>query len=124
MIGFVFRAVIAALGLWLATAWVSGIRIDTPATLVLAGALLGVVNAVVRPIAIVLTLPFTLLTIGFFLLVVNAAMLALVALLLPGFHINGFWAAFLAALIVSVTGWIGSMLIGSKAKVELYSRKG
>jgi putative membrane protein len=123
MAGFLFRAVLAALGLWLATYWVSGIRIDTPTTLVLAGILLGVVNAVVRPIAIVLTLPFTVLTIGLFLLIVNAAMLGLVALILPGFHINGFWAACLAALIVSVTGWIGSMFIGPKAKVEFYSRK-
>jgi putative membrane protein len=123
MVGFLFRAAIAALGLWLATEWVSGIRIDTPGTLVLAAVLLGIVNAVVRPIAILLTLPFTVLTIGLFLLVVNAAMLGLVALLLPGFHIAGFWAAFLAALIVSVTSAIGSMLFGSKAKVEFYSRK-
>jgi len=123
MVGFLFRAVIAALGLWLATYWLSGIRIDSPTTLVLAGILLGVVNAIVRPIAILLTLPFTVLTIGLFLLVVNAAMLGLVALILPGFYINGFWTAVLAALIVSVTGWIGSMLIGSKAKVEFYSRR-
>jgi putative membrane protein len=123
MVGFLFRAVIAALGLWLATSWVSGIRIDSPTTLVLAGILLGVVNAFVRPIAILLTLPFTVLTIGLFLLVVNAAMLGLVALILPGFHIEGFQAAFLAALIVSVTGWIGSMIFGSKAKVEFYSRR-
>ena len=123
MIGFLFRAVIAALGLWLATIWVSGIRIDAPATLVLAGALLGVVNAVVRPFAIFLTLGFTVATLGLFLLVVNAAMLGLVALLLPGFHISGFWAAFVAALIVSITGWIGSMLIGPKGKLEIYSRK-
>lgn len=123
MVGFLFRAVIAALGLWLATYWVSGIRIDTPTTLVLAGILLGVVNAFVRPIAIVLTLPFTVLTIGLFLLVVNAAMLGLVALILPGFYVSGFWAALLAALIVSVTGWIGSMVFGSKAKVEFYSRR-
>lgn len=123
MMGFLFRAVIAALGLWLATRWVTGIYIDTPTTLVLAGALLGVVNAFVRPIAVVLTLPFTVLTIGLFLLVVNAAMLGLVALLLPGFHISGFWAAFFAALIVSVTGWLGSLLFGSKARVELYTRK-
>lgn len=123
MIGFLFRAVIAALGLWLATVWVTGIRIDNPTTLVLAGVLLGVVNAVVRPLAIVLTLPFTVLTIGLFLLVVNAAMLGLVALLLPDFHIDSFWAAFFAAIIVSVTGWIGSMFFGSKAKVEFYSRK-
>jgi putative membrane protein len=124
MIGFIFRAVIAALGLWLATLWVDGIVIDSPTTLVLAGALLGVVNAIVRPIAVVLTLPFTILTLGLFLLVINAGMLGLVAALLPGFHIDGLWTAVLAALIVSITGWIGSALIGSNAKVEVYRRKG
>src|SRR5262249_14098054 len=62
MVGFIFRAVIAALGLWLATAWVTGIYIDSPVTLLLAGALLGVVNAFVRPIAVILTFPFTILT--------------------------------------------------------------
>jgi putative membrane protein len=124
MMGFLFRAVIAALGLWLATLWVSGISIDSPGKLLLAGALLGVVNAIVRPIALILTFPFTILTLGLFLLVVNAGMLGLVALLLPGFNIDGFWTAVLAALIVSVTGWIGSALIGSNAKVEIYRRKG
>jgi hypothetical protein len=77
MVGFVFRAVIAALGLWLATRWIGGISIDSAATLVLAGVLLGVVNAIVRPIAVVLTFPLTLLTLGLFLLIVNAAMLGL-----------------------------------------------
>ena len=90
----------------------------------LAGVLLGVVNAVVRPIAVILTFPFTVLTLGLFLLVVNAAMLGLVALLLPGFHINGFWAAFLAALIVSITGWIGSMLFGSQREGRVLSPQG
>jgi putative membrane protein len=124
MIGFIFRAVIAALGLWLATMWVSGIYIDAPTTLVLAGVLLGVVNAIVRPIAVILTFPFTIVTLGLFLLVVNAAMLGLVALLLPGFKLDGFWTAVLAALIVSITGWIGSALFGSQAKVEVYRRNG
>jgi putative membrane protein len=124
MIGFLFRAVIAALGLWLATLWVSGIYIDSPVTLVLAGALLGIVNAIVRPIAVILTFPFTIVTLGLFLLVINAAMLGLVALVLPGFHLSGFWTAVLGALIVSVTGWIGSALFGSKAKVEVYRRNG
>jgi putative membrane protein len=124
MAGFIFRAVIAALGLWLATAWVSGIYIDSAVTLLLAGALLGVVNAVVRPIAVILTFPFTIFTLGLFLLVVNAGMLGLVALFLPGFRIGGFWPALWAALIVSVTGWIGSALIGSNAKVEIYRRNG
>jgi putative membrane protein len=124
MIGFLFRAIIAALGLWLATRWVPGIFIDSPGTLVLAGLLLGLVNAVVRPIAVILTFPFTILTLGLFLLVVNGAMLGLVALVLPGFHLNGFWPAVLASLIVSVTGWIGSALFGSQAKVEIYRRNG
>jgi putative membrane protein len=125
MIGFIFRAVIAALGLWLATVWLGGrIFISGPGTLVLAGVLLGLVNAVVRPIAVILTFPFTIVTLGLFLLVVNAAMLGLVALLLPGFDIDGFWTAVLAALVVSVTGWIGSALFGSKAKVEVYRREG
>ncbi len=90
MTGFLVRAMIAALGLWLATFWVDGIRIDDPATLLLAGVLLGVVNAVVRPLALILTLPLALLTLGLFLFVINAGMLALVAAMLPGFHIDSF----------------------------------
>jgi len=125
MIGFVFRAVIAALGLWLATWLMPGrIHIDSATTLILAGLLLGVVNAIVRPIAIILTLPLTVLTLGLFLLVVNAAMLGLVALLLPGFSIDGFWAAFLGAIIVGITGWLGSWFIGSNGRVEVYARRG
>ncbi|HET9391227.1 MAG TPA: phage holin family protein [Steroidobacteraceae bacterium] len=124
MTGFVLRAVISALGLWLATRLVSGIRIDDAESLVLAGLLLGVVNAVVRPIAIILTLPITILTLGLFLLVVNTAMVALVAGILPGFHITGgFRAAFLTALIVGLTGWLGSYLIGPRGKIDVYVRK-
>jgi len=124
MVGFVFRAVIAALGLWLASAWVFGVRIDSASTLLLAGLLLGVINAIVRPIVVILTLPLTLVTLGLFLLVVNAAMLGLTAALLPGFHISGFRAAFLAALIVSITSWVASWLIGPRGRVELMVRRG
>jgi len=124
MIGFIFRALISAIGLWIATRWVSGIRIDDPTTLVLAGLLLGVVNAIIRPIAVVLTFPITLVTLGFFLLVVNTAMVALVAGLLPGFHIpGGFWSAFATAIIVGITGWIGSWLIGPRGKIDVYVRR-
>ena len=107
---FVIRAVIAAVGLWLASYLVSGITIDTPVTLLLAAVLLGVVNAIVKPVLVILTLPITVLTLGLFLLVVNAAVLGLVALLLPGFSIATFWAAVLGAIIISVTGLIGSLL--------------
>ncbi|MHB1869502.1 MAG: phage holin family protein [Steroidobacteraceae bacterium] len=121
MTSFVLRAVISALGLWIATRWVPGIRIDDPGTLVLAGLLLGIVNAIVRPVVILLTLPLTLLTLGVFLLVVNAAMLALVAWMLPGFQLTGgFWSAFEAALIVWTAGWLASWLIGPKGRIQIH----
>lgn len=122
MIGFVFRAVIAALGLWLATRLLGPrLQIDDATTLVLAGLLLGIVNAFVRPVAVILTFPMTVLTLGLFLLVVNAAMLGLVALVLPGFRIDGFWTAFLASIIVGITGWVGSWFIGSRG-LERFGR--
>jgi putative membrane protein len=124
MIGFVLRAVIAALGLWVASRFVTGLNIDTPTTLLLAGLLLGVVNAIVRPIAILLTLPMTIVTLGLFLLVINAAMLGLVALILPGVRIDGFWAAIFAAIIVSLVSWVGSWFVGPKGKIEVIRRKG
>lgn len=109
--GFILRAAIAAVGLWLASIWVSGLNITDAGTLVLAALLLGVCNAVVKPVLLILTLPITVLTLGLFLLVVNAAMLGLVALLLPGFTIAGFLPAVLGALVVSITSMIGSLVI-------------
>jgi len=124
MTGFILRALITALGLWVATRWVSGIRIDDAGTLILAGVLLGLVNAIVRPIAIILTLPITILTLGLFLLVVNTAMVGLVAAMLPGFRISGgFWSAFETAIIVGITGWIGSALIGGRGKIDVIVRR-
>jgi putative membrane protein len=122
--GFVLRALISAIGFWIATRWVSGIRIDNAGTLVLAGLLLGVVNAIVRPILIVLTLPITILSLGFFLLVVNAAMVALVAWMLPGFHIyGGFWSSFATALVVWIIGWLATWLIGPRGRIDVHVRR-
>jgi putative membrane protein len=120
MVGFLFRAALSMIGLWIASAWVSGIRIDDARTLVLAGLVLGVVNAIVRPIAVILTFPLTILSLGLFLLVVNAGMLGLTAWLLRGFHIADFRAALLASVLVSVTGWIGSSFIGPRGRFEVY----
>ena len=124
MAGFLLRGVIAALGLWAATLMMDGIAIDSAGTLILAGLLLGLVNAIVRPFALLLSLPALLFTLGLFLLVINAAMLGLVALMLPGFAIpGGFWSAVGAAIIVSVISWIGSWFIGSKGRVEVIRPK-
>ncbi|HKR36658.1 MAG TPA: phage holin family protein [Steroidobacteraceae bacterium] len=119
MTGFLLRVAIVALGLWLATYVLPGLHFDSPGYLLAAALLLGIVNAIVRPVAVVLTLPLTLLSLGLFLLVVNAAMLGLVALLLSGFQISGFWTAVGGALIVSITGWLASGLIGNNGKVEV-----
>ncbi len=87
MVGFLFRAALSMVGLWIATRWISGIRIDDARTLVLAALVLGVVNAIIRPIAVILTLPLTIFSLGLFLLVINAGMLGLTAWLLQGFHV-------------------------------------
>jgi putative membrane protein len=123
MLGFLIRAALVALGLWLATAWVPGVYIEGPSTLLLAGILVGVVNSIVRPIAILLTLPMTVLTLGLFLLVINAAMVALVAWMLPGMHVAGFAAAFWASILVSLVSMIGSWFVGGKGKVEVYVKR-
>jgi putative membrane protein len=123
MIGFLLRAAVVALGLWVATLWVSGVSIDNATTLILAGILLGVVNSVVRPIAVLLTLPMTILSLGLFLPVINAAMLALVAWMLPGMHLAGFWAAFWSAILVSLTSMVGSWFIGPNGKIEVVVRR-
>ena len=119
MAGFLLRGLVAALGLWAATELMDGIHIDSAATLIFAGLLLGVVNAIVRPFALLLSLPALLFTLGLFLLVINAAMLGLVALMLPGFKIAGFWTAVGAAIIVSVVSWIGSWFIGPRGRFEV-----
>lgn len=123
MPGFLIRALVVALGLWLATVWVPGVFIDGPFTLVLAGLLLGVVNSIVRPIAIVLTLPMTVLTLGLFLLVINAGMVALVAWILPGMHVAGFGAAFWTALLVSLVSIVGSWFIGPRGRFEVIVKR-
>jgi len=99
---------IIALSLWVASHVFSGIRFASTGTLIVSALLLGFANAVLRPVLIVLTLPLTFLTLGFFLLVINALMLLLVARLVDGFKIAGFWTAFFASLFIALM----SMLLG------------
>jgi putative membrane protein len=110
MMRFIVQAVFTAVGLWISSEFVPGIEVASLTTLALAALLLGVVNALVRPIAVLLTLPLTIITLGLFLLVINAAMIGLVAMFLKGFEVAGFVPALLAAIVVSLTSWFGSML--------------
>lgn len=117
--GFVTRVIVVGLGLWLASELIPGIAVQGAWTLLGAALLLGVVNAVVRPVLVVLTLPFTILTLGLFLLVINAAMLGLVASMFRGFVIDGFWSAVLGSIVISITGWLAAWFIGPRGRVEI-----
>jgi putative membrane protein len=86
--------------------WVSGIG-----AAIIAALSLGLVNAILRPIVIILTLPLTFLTFGLFLLVINGLMLALVAWLVPGFYVGGLGGAIIASLLISLVSWILSRLL-------------
>jgi putative membrane protein len=90
-----------------AAAWIiPGLEVSGVPAALFAGAILGVVNVLVKPVLLLLTLPFTLVTIGLFIFVVNAICLGLTAFLVPGFTIAGFWPAAAGALVVSVVSWI------------------
>jgi len=104
------RGLFAAAGLWVATFFLRGLSFDTPATLLIAGLTLGLVNAFIRPVLVVLTFPVTIVTLGLFLLVLNGAMVALVGHFLHGMVVASFGTAVLAALIVSLVSLIGQGL--------------
>ena len=120
MQGIVLRTLITMLGLFAASALVPGVQITGAWSFILAAILLGLVNAVVRPVAFLLTLPITIVTLGLFLLVLNAAMFGLVAALLDNFAVSGFWAAVFGALIVSITSTIASWYIGPNGRYEVF----
>lgn len=104
--GFVIRLVVNAAALWVAAQLVSGFVITGVTPLILAALVLGLVNAIVRPILLILTLPLTLVTLGLFLFVLNAFCIWLTSRLVPGFEVHTFLAAVLGALVISVVSWI------------------
>ena len=111
MQGIFVRTLIYMLGLFLASRLIPGVSIEGTGSFILAALLLGLVNAVVRPIMFVLTLPLTLVTLGLFIFVLNAAMFGLVA---------GFWSAVFGALIVRITSTVASWYIGPDGRYEVF----
>ncbi len=117
--GIILRMAITALGLWFAARWITGISYDDEITLIGSALVLGLVNAVVRPILVFMTLPITFLSLGLFLWVVNGAMIGLVAWLVPGFGVSGLWPAMLGSVIVGLTGWVANAFIGDSGRYEV-----
>jgi putative membrane protein len=108
---FLLRVILNAVALAVAAWIVPGVQITGAGAAIFAGLLLGVVNALVRPVLLLLTLPFTLVTLGLFIFVVNSICFALTAALVPGFRISGFLAALLGSIVVSIVSWILNALV-------------
>ncbi|WP_372707126.1 phage holin family protein [Brevundimonas sp.] len=112
MLRFIVQFLVTAFALWLAAQVVPGVGFEDTGSLLLAAILLGIANAVVRPILTVLTFPLTIITFGLFLLVVNAAVIGLVAALLGGFVVDGLMAGIGAAVVTGIVSWIAGWFIG------------
>lgn len=113
--GFIIHVLVTAFALWAATRMVSGIVVpEQGLNLVFAAIVFGLVNALLKPVLVLLSLPVTILTFGLFLLVINALMLMLTAYLVPGMQVQGFAAAFWGALVVALVSWLVGMVFGLK----------
>ena len=111
---------ITTVAVMIAPVLISGIRYDTAGALIGAAFLLGILNAFVRPVLLILSAPLILVTLGFFILVINALMLLWVPGLVPGFHVDGFGSAFWGAILISVISWILSAFFrGSDGRVHV-----
>ena len=120
MNGIILRTLIIMLGLYLASMLIPGVQIVGTGTFIIAAVLLGLVNAFVRPVAILLTLPITIVTLGLFLFVLNAAMFGLVAAMLDNFSVAGLGSAILGSIVVSITSTIASWYIGPDGRYEVF----
>lgn len=116
MFGFLLRWSMNLLALVVAASLIDGIRIESIVMAVLAAGIMGVVNAIIRPLVLLLTLPINLVTLGLFTLVINAVMLQFVAYLAPGFIIETFRAAFWGALVISLVSWLLNIFIGGDGR--------
>lgn len=122
MFGFLLRWSINLLALVTAGILINGIVIQSIGMGIVAAGILGLVNAVIRPVVLLLTLPINLLTLGLFTLIINALMLQLVAWLVPGFIVETFRAAFLGSLLISLTSWLLNLFVSGDGKV-VYIKK-
>ncbi len=113
---FLARLLLNGLAIVVAAWFVPGVHLAGVVPALVAGMLLGFVNALVRPVLLLLTLPFTLLTLGLFIFVINAICFALTAALVPGFEINGVFSAFFGAIIVSLVSWLLNAMLADNAE--------
>ena len=122
--GLLIRVLVNAFAIYLIARIVPGIEVCSFLTALGAGLVLGLINAIVRPILVVLTLPVTLVTLGLFLLVLNGLCLWLTSQLVTGFDVHGFWAAVWGALLVSVVSWILNAFVSDRGRIVVITGRG
>lgn len=115
--GFVFRVLVNAGAIYVVAMLLPGIAVSSVWAALAAGLVLGLINAVVRPVLLVLTFPFTLLTLGLFLLVLNGFCLWLTSVIVDGLKIAGFWWAVLGALLVSIVSWVLTAFVSDAGRI-------
>ena len=117
---FVFRWITTTIAIMVASSIIHGIRYDNVASLIGASLLLGILNAFVRPVLLILSVPLILVTLGLFILVVNSFMLLVIPSIVMGFHVDTFWSAFWGAIVISIVSWILSAFFrGSDGRVHV-----
>lgn len=110
----IYRWIVSTLALLFVAYLVPGVTVDDFWVALLTALVLGLINAIIRPLVILLTLPINLITLGLFTLLINAGMFWLAAYFVPGFNVDGFWPAFAGALVFWAVGWLGNALIHDK----------
>jgi putative membrane protein len=111
MPGILIRWLITTAAVLLVPYLVSGVQVKGLGSALIAAAILGIMNALVRPVLILLTLPLTIVTLGFFILIINALLFQLAGAIVPGLHVASFWSAFFASIIVSIVSWIMNFVV-------------
>jgi putative membrane protein len=121
--GFLVRVLLNTVAIVLAGLIVPGIQVDGLLPALGAGVALGLVNALIRPILVILTLPITLVTLGLFIFVLNGLCFWLVSAFVPGFHVAGFWPAMGGALLVTVVSWVGTAFVSDRGRVVVITQR-
>lgn len=125
MAAFLIRWFVTTIAVFIAERILPGIQCDSTSALLGASLLLGIVNAFVRPILLLLSLPFIIVTMGLFIFVVNALLLMFVSTIIPSFHVDGFWNAFFGSIIISIVSWaLSSFFRGSDGKIRTINHHG
>jgi len=121
MRGLVIRFLITGVSVFLASHIIPGIRVDTVGAGIAAALLLALLNAIVRPVLYLLSLPFIILTLGLFIVIINAFLLQFVDWLVDGFEVLGFWAGFWGALVISIVSGILNLMVSEQGRWEVVS---